>query len=407
MQVRFSTGLLLGLAAMLIAASACVWRARYRPTGTLGALAEAAVAVITAGVLARALLGVLWVLPLGYESPSFSRLNLLLYTPLCMAVSVSGLRLLAPRLRVAAVALPALLIAGALFVAYAGAPVAQRGYLPSEDLGGVPSHYVNTPLARFHYLVGGHGSPVVLMSPGSAWVAAWLPEFRALSRSHKVYVVDMPGQGFTVLHDRSFAFDVPAMTRAIGTFLDALHLRTVALGGNSWSGGWALAYAQRDPRRVSRLLLLAPSGLAQPDPMSWELFKLPVLGRALANFGASSRASVDASVRALFVHKQRATRRQLLAMWAPNTLPVNLRSTYELEARLDWSVTQSRLPETRQPALIIWGRQDTVLPVSQAQTFRRLMPDVSVHVLNNCGHALTLDCPARVTALMTGFLHGG
>jgi 4,5:9,10-diseco-3-hydroxy-5,9,17-trioxoandrosta-1(10),2-diene-4-oate hydrolase len=406
MQIPFNAGLLLGLAAMLIAASVLVQLARRIRHGPLSRLANLATAAVTAGVLTRGLLGVLWVLPLGFESPSFHWLNLLLYTPICLAASVSGLKLLAPRLRVAATALPVAGIAAILFSAYAAAPTPDRGYRPSEALGGVPSHYVNTSLARFHYLVGGHGSPVVLLSPGSAWAAAWLSEFRVLTHNHTVYVVDMPGQGFTVLHDRGFAFDLPAMTRAVGTFLDAVHLRTVALAGNSWSGGWALAYAQRHPQRVSRLLLLAPSGLAQPDPLSWELFKLPVLGRVLANLGAVSRSQADAGVRALFVHKRLATERVLLAMWAPNTLPVNLQATFELEARLDWAATQSRLHDTRQPTLIIWGQQDTVLPVSQASTFGRQMPNASVHVLDQCGHALTVDCPARVTALMKGFLDG-
>jgi 4,5:9,10-diseco-3-hydroxy-5,9,17-trioxoandrosta-1(10),2-diene-4-oate hydrolase len=79
---------------------------------------------------------------------------------------------------------------------------------------------------------------------------------------------------------------------------------------------------------------------------------------------------------------------------------------YELEARLDWSSTQQRLPQTRQPTLIIWGKQDNVLPVRQAAEFGALMPHADVHVLDGCGHALTVDCPDQVNALMGGFLHG-
>jgi 4,5:9,10-diseco-3-hydroxy-5,9,17-trioxoandrosta-1(10),2-diene-4-oate hydrolase len=194
------------------------------------------------------------------------------------------------------------------------------------------------------------------------------------------------------------------MNEAVNEFLNAMHLKRVTLAGNSWSGGWALAYEQTHPRRVARLILLAPSGLAEPDPVSWEILKLPIIGRALTNLEAGSRAQVAAGVRALFVHKQRVTSTIVDAMWAPNTLPDNLRATYELEARLNWSITQSALPSTRQPTLIIWGRQDTVLPVWQAGIFAKLMPAAKVHVLNDCGHALTLDCPDRVIALMNGYL---
>jgi 4,5:9,10-diseco-3-hydroxy-5,9,17-trioxoandrosta-1(10),2-diene-4-oate hydrolase len=77
---------------------------------------------------------------------------------------------------------------------------------------------------------------------------------------------------------------------------------------------------------------------------------------------------------------------------------------YALERGLDWRVTQAALPRTTQPALIIWGEEDSVLPVAQAGRFARMLPNATVHTLPGCGHALTLDCPDRVTALLAGFL---
>ena len=92
------------------------------------------------------------------------------------------------------------------------------------------------------------------------------------------------------------------------------------------------------------------------------------------------------------------------AIWRPATRPDNVRATYELERSLDWRITQAALPWTRQPALVVWGAQDTVLPVAQAARFAELMPDARVHVLDGCGHALTLDCPDTVATLMGDFL---
>ena len=172
----------------------------------------------------------------------------------------------------------------------------------------------------------------------------------------------------------------------------------------SWSGGWALAYAQSHPLRVSRLVLLAPSGLDERDVWTWEITKPLVVGELLTNIGFGGRAGVAASIRDLFVHKERVTDRVIDAMWAPGTLTDNLRSVYLLERGLDWRITQARLHRTAQPTLIVWGAQDTVLPVTQAATFGRLLPNVKVAVLDGCGHALTLDCPDRVTGLMEDFL---
>jgi pimeloyl-ACP methyl ester carboxylesterase len=67
-------------------------------------------------------------------------------------------------------------------------------------------------------------------------------------------------------------------------------------------------------------------------------------------------------------------------------------------------VLYGALPRTYQPALVVWGAQDTVLPVAQAARFGRLLPSARITVLDGCGHALPLDCPERVTALMGDFL---
>ena len=411
LQLPAGPGVLMSLAGLLsVAAVVVALRARSRPGGSWHRVWGVATAVVLAGLLLRASLGVVWLF--GYSPPRFFWLNALLYTPVCALLSGLCWWVLGPSrrrwvsARGCAAGVVAAVVAVLFVAAYGLAPAPQSGYSPQRQLGSTQSRYVTTPVARFHYIRAGAGSPVVMVSPGEAWLAAWLPEFRALSASHTVFAVDLPGQGFTQLREKDFTFDLDGMTSAIGSFLDAVHVPVTALAGNSWSGGWALAYAQRHPERVSRLVLLAPSGLAQPDPLSWELLKLPLIGTALTNILLGSRSSTEAQFRALVVHQDQVPAGLAESMWAAATLPDNVRSMYELEARLDWSYTQQRLPRTRQPTLIVWGKQDTVLPVRQAAEFGALMPHADVRVLDGCGHALTIDCPDQVSALMGGFLHG-
>jgi len=410
MAVPFTAAVVLPLAALLWTASACVLaRGHLGRRHRFGPVFQTVTALVTVGLLARGLFGVVWAIASdGMLSAPFWWLNAFVYTPVCLVAGGAGWLLLGRSgrspARAVALLLPLLLVAGAFGAAYGVTPAVQSGYQPSTALDGAPSRHVDTALARFHYLREGTGTPVVLLSPGSAWVAAWAPELHALSATHTVYVVDLPGQGFTTLNNRDFVFDLDGMTTAIETFLDAVHVKSAALAGNSWSGGWALAYAQRHPSRVSSLVLLDPSGLDQADPVSWEMLKLPVVGRALTRVSVASRSMTESGARGLFVHQDRVTPALIDGFWAAATQPDNIRATYELEAKLDWSVTQRALPRTTQPTLLIWGRQDTVLPVSQATVFAARMPHVAAHVLDGCGHAITLDCPGRVSALMTGFL---
>jgi pimeloyl-ACP methyl ester carboxylesterase len=419
-DVPFRPALLIGLATTVWAGAAVVLvRARRGRGGLVGRLTQSGTALFTVAVALRSLLGCWWLFTPNSLPTSFYWLNLLLYTPLCLMLSILGVHLLGPTdsapkqrrlrrllsVRAAAVTTPTLVFLTLLVAAFGYTPPVQSQYSPSGQLAPIPSRYLETSLARFHYIREGIGSPIVLLSPGSAWLRAWLPQFHALAATHTVYAVDLPGQGFTQLRDPSFTFDLAGMTRAIGTFLDAAGLDSVALAGNSWSGGWALAYAQVQPGRVSSLALLAPSGLAEADPLLWELLKLPLVGRALTHVGAASQEMMRSGLRSLFVHQDVLTPALVEAMWAPNTFPDNVRANYELEQNLDWRQTQRGLPDTRVPTLIMWGRQDQVLPSTQAAQFGRLMPQAQVRVLDGCGHALTLDCPGQVTSLMQSFWH--
>ncbi|GIG56646.1 hypothetical protein Lfu02_10180 [Longispora fulva] len=395
-DVPFTPRTLLPLIAVLALAAGCVF-ARSRDRG--GPVTRWGTLLVATGLLVRGALGLAWSLGLGVGAP-FYGINLFLYTPLCLAAGLAAFAVAGvPRWAAAVPAVPLLLVAALLWGAYGWAPAEHREYRAPAG-----SQFVDTPLARFHYERAGSGPAVVLLSPGAAWTYAWRPQLEALRAGHTVYVVDLPGQGFTELRDRGLTWDLDGMTRAVGSFLDAVGLDRVALVGNSWSGGWALRYAQLHPDRVGSLVLLAPSGLADKDPRTWELMKYPVLGELLTNAGAADRETTAPGVRALFAHPELATDEVVDAMWAPNTFADNRAATYRLERGLDWRVTQDAMPGTSTPTLVLWGDRDTVLPVGRAARFGALLPHAEVHVLDACGHALTLDCAGRVSALMADFL---
>lgn len=307
---------------------------------------------------------------------------------------------------VALAAILAMLTGAVLYGAYVyQPPEAGRGYR-QPYLEEVPSRFVETPVARFHYVQAGSGSPVVLVSPGAAWVVAWRHQLRVLSENHTVYVVDLPGQGYTELKNPDdLRWNLAGMTGALGSFMDAVHVKRAAVAGNSWSGGWALSFAQRHPDRVSKLMLLDSSGLDVRDPWQWEILKYPVVGELLTNLFTTKATVRDAAENSL-VHKNLVTRELVNEWWAPMTFRDNLRSNYLLERGLDWGLTERTMPETRTPTLVLWGKEDKVLPAWHAERFGELLPNAEVRVLGGCGHALEYDCPGRVNDSMEDFLGG-
>lgn len=405
--VPFTPGVLLPLASMLLVAGIAVLGID-RTSGAVQGICQLVSFGVTTAVAIRGLLGAVWALGIGgYQPAAFRLLNLFCYLPLCLILTALGLLVLSRnrrgRRRIAAgtAVLVAIAVVAGLLGAAAWSPIVRNGS-GLRVLAG--DSYVETRLARFHYARQGTGSPVVLLAPGSAPLMAWEAELSALTAHHTVYLVELPGQGRTTLRTGQFSYDLAGMAGAVGEFLDAVGVDRAVLGGNSWSGAFALDFARQHPDRVTGLMLLAPSGLARPDPLSWEAMKVPVLGQAMANLAAASRSTTESGVRALFVHQDAVSDDLIDQFWIPSTFPGNRHATVELEQRLDFRELQRALPTVRTPTLVLWGAADSVLPAGNAAEFDRLLPDADVQVLPGCGHALSIDCPAPVVAAMQDFL---
>lgn len=383
----FTPRILIPLALMLSGAAFVVWRAARSEHRIfrLGAL------VVGLALAAQVPLRVAWSFT---GTGLFHTLNVALYLPLCAILAVCAFLVARPKWPGRAV-LATVTALSAVLALVAYTPMADA---TAEDR----DTYVDTDIARFHYEKKGTGPALVLIPAGMAGTFAWTPQTEALSATHTVYVVDMPGQGYTQVHDEDFAYDLPAMDAALTEFLDAVDLATVDLGGHSWSGGWALYFAQRHPERVGKLMLLDSSGLDEPDTFSWEILKKPVIGELLVKFAYTEDAMTD-GVAAMFARTE-PTPEIAAAWWDPLRLPENRRSIWLLERNLDWRLTQDAMPATDIPVLVLWGGEDTVLPARQAARFGELLPNATVTVVPGCGHAITLDCPDETTAAIAAFL---
>jgi pimeloyl-ACP methyl ester carboxylesterase len=56
------------------------------------------------------------------------------------------------------------------------------------------------------------------------------------------------------------------------------------------------------------------------------------------------------------------------------------------------------------PALIVWGDNDPVFPVSHAYTGREKLSNAEVHVLKNCGHMAQIEYPDQFNDIVGDFL---
>lgn len=247
------------------------------------------------------------------------------------------------------------------------------------------------------------GQPPVLFIHGSgpgvsAW-ANWRLVMPGLAQTRRVIAPDMVGFGYT---DRpaGTAYIMDTWVQQALDLLDALDVPQVDLIGNSFGGALSLALAIRAPQRVRRLVLMGSVGV--PFEITpgldavWGYEPSFEAMRGLLDIFAYSRALVtdelaelryQASIRPGF-------QESFSAMFpAPRQRWVDAMASPEAAVRA--------LPHE---TLVIHGREDQVIPLSNSLTLADWIPNSQLHVFSHCGHWTQIEHSARFAQLVTNFL---
>jgi 2-hydroxymuconate-semialdehyde hydrolase len=248
----------------------------------------------------------------------------------------------------------------------------------------------------------GSGAPVLLIHGSGPGVTAWanwrlvLPE---LAKTGRAIAPDMVGFGYT---ERPAGIQYSTdgwVDHAIG-LLDALGIEQTDLIGNSFGGAIALALAIRHPQRVRRLVLMGSVGV--PFEITSELDAVwgyePSLAamRGLLDIFAHDRSLVtdelaelryQASIRPGF-------QESFAAMFpAPRQRWVDAMASAEADIRA-----------IQHKTLVIHGRDDRVIPLSNSITLNRWIDDSQLHVFGRCGHWVQIEHNREFNQLVSNFL---
>jgi len=104
---------------------------------------------------------------------------------------------------------------------------------------------------EIYYAVTGQGAPVLLLHGGLANSDYWGRQIEALSKSHKVIVMDSRGHGRSTRDTRPYSYDL--MADDVAGLLDFLKLDKVDIVGWSDGGIIALDMGMRYPQRVGKI----------------------------------------------------------------------------------------------------------------------------------------------------------
>ena len=246
----------------------------------------------------------------------------------------------------------------------------------------------------------GPHSPVVLVhgsGPGVTAYANWRLTIPALSGELRVLAPDMSGFGFS---EKPGRYSMDQWTAQLLGFLDALGIERASIVGNSFGGALALSLAATHPDRVDRLVLMGACGVPFPitDGLDavWgyepsiehmrSILDIFAYDRALVSDELAEvryRASIEPGVQEAFSSMFPAPRQR----WVDSLV------TPEDEIRA--------IPHE---TLVIHGRDDRVIPLSNAEQLVRLIERAQLHVFGRCGHWTQIEWAEEFNALLLRFL---
>ncbi len=264
-------------------------------------------------------------------------------------------------------------------------------------LQGVQSAHVQAGSYRLRYLESGKGPRLILVHGlGSNALQEWGRLMAPLGRRYHVYAPDLPGFGRS---ERPAAADygLPMQVEAVRAFMAAVGVTKARVAGISM-GGWIVArLAGEHPQLVERLVVVAPAGMRPDDAAA-----IPV--EVLFPQDEDGVRRLTAAVR----HKPPA----MPSFLARDILARRLRDEWIIRRALesmgagrDW--LNGTLGRADMPVLIVWGKQDRLIPVAYAAPLQAEFPHATLKVLDGCGHVPMADCPEAFDHEMLVFLESG
>lgn len=232
--------------------------------------------------------------------------------------------------------------------------------------------------------------PVLMIHGLGGWGENWRDVMPPIAGSgRRAIAIDLPGFGESERPKRSRYFhpEEPFYAPFVFAALDALGIARAHVAGHSFGGAVAYTAAVWCPDRVRSLTLIAPGGLG--SELAGELRMLTLPGMGLLARVRRSPAITRQILYSCF-HDVRACPEAVVAEAVRYGAPavgemvralrsaVSFRHGVRDELRRAWLAKAERW---RGPTLMVWGREDRILPVAHADEARALAPDAEVRII--------------------------
>ena len=269
-----------------------------------------------------------------------------------------------------------------------------------------PSKFVTIDGVSVHLRDQGPGNdphPIVLIHGTASSLHTWEGWVPALQSQHRVVSLDLPGIGLS----GQFSDDdyrIEHYVRFMEDLLDQLSIQHAILVGNSLGGRIAWETVLARPDLADRLVLIDSTGYpdeGESPPIIFRMAKISVLRWLIEH--VTPRSFIKKNLMQAYGDPRKLTS-DLVDRYYELFLRAGNRRAFILQFEQEPDSDSDRIKAIGIPTLILWGRLDHVVPVSDAERFHHDIVNSQVVVFSDLGHVPQEEDPAQSVKAMEDFM---
>ena len=239
--------------------------------------------------------------------------------------------------------------------------------------------------------IAGSGPAILILHGWGGASDSWLEVQRILGRGgYRVICLDFPGFGKSITPP--VPWGVKDYTDFILNFIQELKLENFFLLGHSFGGRIAIKFATNYPEKLKGLILCSSAGIKpKPGLKTRIIFLIARIGNTIFTPRHLKRFKDEA--RNLFYiflrHKDYVK--------ANDTMKETIKKVLNEDLLPDLSKIKTK-------TLIVWGKIDKMIPVTQAHIFKEKIENSKLEILPEIGHSPHLEAPEKFSEIILKFL---
>ena len=257
--------------------------------------------------------------------------------------------------------------------------------------------FVNVGAYKIRYLEGGGSDGNILLLHGlGASAERWTHVVPHLSKKYHLIIPDLIGFGFS--DKPSVDYTPEFFSQFIFDFLNTLGITKTSMIGSSLGGHIIAEFAITQSKMIEKIVLVSPSGIMKQSTPTFDAYTLAALyptpegAKTAFQMMSGVHKEIDPTTIDGFIQR----------MTLPNAKMAFMSAILGIRNAVSLS---DRLARILAPTLIVWGRQDTLIPIVYSKDYVSSIKNCQFVEMENSGHTPFVEEPEKFSEIVLKFLN--